>query len=403
MARTKVCGVKRYMGMELPRDTHSAYRQRGALQYLEGEQGAKATAVASAQARDILREPGILQEVCKYLAGHSLYIALVCRAWKRCYEVAAAESELRLARREHEYGNIDQALHITLYKAAFASAATVRHAFMNGLNLSDRAVIRSAGKHGSLEALAEIYELNGIWDGTLTHGAAARGMHAFAFIHDRHKHVLPGPHYSIVVSQRIMAVPLSSTVLQSRALMLSFVQCGVAGELKLLQFLLLNNCPYDHEKLACAAARSGSVELLTWLVDKHVVLLQYIKSSIQGSKIATGTLVAAVEAGHLHMCKHLLQLQKHISLVAADRVAYAAARTRNEQLLQWLQTDSGLIVSEPALFEYAVEQQDLATVLWLEQGFKLPEDRYTGACFRPYRCGFVPVHLHFAAHSTCDT
>jgi hypothetical protein len=123
--------------------------------------------------------------------------------------------------------------------------------------------------------------------------------------------------------------------------------------------------------------------MLTWLVDKHFVGLQYIKNSVQCDQFATDTLIAAVEAGHQHMCKHLLQLQDDISLVAAERVAYAAASTRNKQLLQWLLTDSGLTVSESALFQYATavqQHEDLATVLWLlEQDYILPEDRYTGA------------------------
>jgi hypothetical protein len=57
--------------------------KRPALQYFEDELGAKAachaTAVASAQASDLLRNPSILQEVCKYLIGHSLYVSLSAR------------------------------------------------------------------------------------------------------------------------------------------------------------------------------------------------------------------------------------------------------------------------------------------------------------------------------------
>jgi hypothetical protein len=115
----------------------------------------------------------------------------------------------------------------------------------------------------------------------------------------------------------------------------------------------------------------------------------------ESRQFATDTLIAAVAAGHLHMCKHLQQLQEDISLVAAARVAYVAARTRNKQLLQWLLTDSGRTVSEAALFEHAsavLQFKDLETVLWLlEQGFKLPEDRYTGAYFESNR-----VWLHTA-------
>jgi hypothetical protein len=157
---------------------------------------------------------------------------------------------------------------------------------------------------------------------------------------------------------------------------------SLSGELELLQFLLLNRCPYDEDELAVAAARSGSVELLTWLVDDGVVGHdQHSDGTTESSKFATDTLIAAVQGGHLHMYKHLLQLQKDFTLVAAERVVYAAAKTRNKQLLQWLLTDSGLTVSESALFEYATatQQQDLATVLWLlEQGFNLPVHRYTG-------------------------
>jgi hypothetical protein len=64
------------------------------------------------------------------------------------------------------------------------------------------------------------------------------------------------------------------------------------------------------------------------------------------------------------------------------------SEARNKQLLQWLLTDSGLTVSEPALIQYASTplQRDFATVLWLlDQGYKLPEDRYTGAYFELFR------------------
>jgi hypothetical protein len=151
------------------------------------------------------------------------------------------------------------------------------------------------------------------------------------------------------------------------------------GDLRLLQFLLLNRCPYDERALASAAARSGPIELFTWLLNTGIVDVDV--NSIQYSWFIRDSLIAAVEAGHLHMCKHLLQLLDNTSLIASQRVAYAAAKARNKQLLQWLVSDSGLTVSEPELFQYATaaQQHDLATVLWLlEQGYTLPKDRYTG-------------------------
>jgi hypothetical protein len=144
------------------------------------------------QAHDTLCDLGILQEVCKYLIGHSLYVSLVCKDWKHCYELAASESELSVNAEQDDDSNSDLeddrateervgALHITLFKAAFASAATVQYAHENHLDLK-QAVTRSAGKHGSLEALARVYELDGNWDDALTEGAAARGVYsAYAF------------------------------------------------------------------------------------------------------------------------------------------------------------------------------------------------------------------------------
>jgi hypothetical protein len=199
MARIKDTGIRLW-----PAAGHLGrsriYTQRRALQYLEDEREAKAachlTAVASVQASELLCNPGILQEVCKYLIGHSLYVSLVCKAWKRCYELAAAESELTVVEEEvdDESDSDDEeeekkvlqigALHVTLYKAAFASAATVLYAYVNGLRLRDEAVTRSAGKYGSLEALAKVYRLDGNWDNALTHAVAARGM--CVYIHACH-------------------------------------------------------------------------------------------------------------------------------------------------------------------------------------------------------------------------
>jgi hypothetical protein len=152
-----------------------------------------------------------------------------------------------------------------------------------------------------------------------------------------------------------------------------------SGDLRLLQFLMLNRCPYDEGALAHAAARSGSTELFTWLLDSGTVDIDV--SNIQYSWFIRDCLIAAVEADCLHMCKHLLQLLDNTSLIATERVAYAAAKTRNKQLLQWLVTDSGLTISDAEVFAYAanVPKQDLATVLWLlEQGYTLPKYRYTG-------------------------
>jgi hypothetical protein len=141
---------------------------------------------------DLLRNPVVLQEVCKYLIGHSLFVSLVCKSWKSCYEIAAAQSEPTFAVVSDDDDDGDDsdddstqddstkqkqvgAAHITLYEAAFASAATVVWAYENDLDLNDDAVTRSAGNHGSIEVLAKIYKLDGNWDGVLTEGAAARG------------------------------------------------------------------------------------------------------------------------------------------------------------------------------------------------------------------------------------
>jgi hypothetical protein len=62
---------------------HGFVKKRLPLEYFEVERGAKAachSAVASAQAGELLRNTGILQEVCKHLVGHSLYVSLVCKA-----------------------------------------------------------------------------------------------------------------------------------------------------------------------------------------------------------------------------------------------------------------------------------------------------------------------------------
>eukprot|EP00953_Heterococcus_sp_UTEX-ZZ885_P024413 13356-Heterococcus_DN1.PRE.2 len=336
MARTK--NTARPSSYRLWPQSGSSYfvLPRRALRYVEDEHRAKAACHsmtgAFAQAGDLLRKPVILQEVCKYLIGHSLYVSLVCKAWKHCYEVAAAESELAVV--VDIVGKVTErvgALHVTLYRAVFASAATVEYANEDYLDLNSNGMTRSAGKHGSLDAVARFYELDGRWDGNLTIGAAAR------------------------------------------------------GDVKLLQFLLLNDCSYDVRKLADAVGRGGSVELFTWLLESGKVTNEQWcedSSNIQSSRLITNTLIAAVKAGHLHMCKHLLQLQANRGLtVATELVAYAAAKTRNKQLLQWLQTDSGLTVNEALLFQFAtdVPKQDLATVLWLlEQGYALPTDCYTG-------------------------
>jgi hypothetical protein len=175
MARTKY--TARPSSYQLWPQSGSSYfvLPRRALRYVEDEHRAKApchsTAGEFAQAGDLLRDPGILQEVCKYLIGHSLYVSLVCKAWRHCYEIAAAESELAVV--VDIVGKVTErvgALHVTLYRAVFASAATVVY-----LNLNSNGMTRSAGKHGSLDAVARFYELDGRWDGNLTIGAAARG------------------------------------------------------------------------------------------------------------------------------------------------------------------------------------------------------------------------------------
>jgi hypothetical protein len=101
---------------------------------------------------------------------------------------------------------------------------------------------------------------------------------------------------------------------------LRFDHCAVSGDLKLLQFLLLNDCSYDVRKLADAVGRGGSVELFTWLLDSgKVTNEQWCEddSSVQSSRFIANALVAAAASGHSHVCEHLQQLQASSSVVAA--------------------------------------------------------------------------------------
>eukprot|EP00953_Heterococcus_sp_UTEX-ZZ885_P027076 14574-Heterococcus_DN1.PRE.1 len=369
---TKITARPSSGGLWLARARYGHYikEKRRALQYLEEEDdeefeegGASAacysTEAALSQVGELHCNPVVLQEVCRYLVGHSLYVSLVCKSWKDCHEIAAAQTEPTFAvvpdddddgddsdvdctqadiAKEKRVGSAN----ITLYQAAFASAATAVWAYENDLDLNDDAVTRSAGKYGSLEALVQIYKLDGTWDGALTNGAAARGC----------------------------CLTFDDTLAAT-------TQC-ITGSVAL-------QCPYDQRDLASAAARSGSIELFTWLLDTGVIKViehYHVDDYVLYSSFIRDSLIAAVEAGHLHMCKHLLQLLDNAGLIAADCVAYAAAKTRNKQLLQWLQADSGLTVSESDLFQYATEvpKQDLATVLWLlEQGYTLPKEHQTDA------------------------
>jgi uncharacterized protein YbcC (UPF0753/DUF2309 family) len=118
--------------------------KRRALHYLEEEEdeegGAKAACysaeAAFSQVGDLHCNPVVLQEVCKYLIGHSLYVSLVCKSWKHCYEIAAAQSEPAFAVVPDDDDNGDDsdvdstqddntkekrvgAANITLYQAAF--------------------------------------------------------------------------------------------------------------------------------------------------------------------------------------------------------------------------------------------------------------------------------------------
>jgi hypothetical protein len=398
MARTKMTARLCSGGLWSDRRRYKNYfkEERRALD-IETEPGLKAachlTSGAFAQAGDLLRDPGILQEVCKYLIGHSVYVSLVCKSWRHCYEIAAAESELTIVAEEaddidSDDGEEDQkalniqlvwALHVTLYSAAFATATTVKYAQENGLGLTEEAVTRSAGKHGSLEALAEFYELDGKWDSALTNGAAARGSYDITYLldHGTYSACTARRHCQDLAQHLILRKRTATTECISSRLICSIMLCNVfLGNLKLLQFLLRNRCPHYEQELADAAARSGSLQLFAWLLNSGTV------TNEQHTNFITDTLIAAVEVGHLHMCKHLLQLRGNSNpTVYTELVVYAAAKTRNKHLLQWLVIDSGLTVSEAELFQYATEvpKQDLATVLWLlEQGYALPTDCYTG-------------------------
>jgi hypothetical protein len=107
---------------------------------MEDEQRAKAachsTTGAFSQVGDLHRNPVVLQEVRKYLIGHSLYVSLVCKSWKHCYEIAAAQSEPTFAvvpddDDDGDDSDVDStqddntkekrvgAANITLYQAAF--------------------------------------------------------------------------------------------------------------------------------------------------------------------------------------------------------------------------------------------------------------------------------------------
>jgi hypothetical protein len=206
MARTKVTARPSSGGLWLARVRYGHYlkEKRRALRYLRGFSGGAKAACYSAEAAfsqvgELHRNPVVLQEVCRYLVGHSLYVSLVCKSWKDCYEIAAAQTEPTFAVVPDDDDDGDDSdvdctqadiakekvvgsANITLYQAAFASAATAVWAYENDLDLNDDAVTRSAGKYGSLEALAQIYKLDGTWDGALTNGAAARGMYDVTYL-----------------------------------------------------------------------------------------------------------------------------------------------------------------------------------------------------------------------------
>jgi hypothetical protein len=264
--------------------------------------------------------PGILQNVLSYVgSGHCLFVASVSTWWKGMY--ATVESHQLAVCGVDSCASITITCdpQMTLYSSVFASPSRV--AYASELDCTSEAYLLAAGKHADAAALAAAHEMGMEYTAATLAGAAqynrlaeVQYLHShgcpwptqlleevarrgyFELVRWCHKRGCPwvamtAPYHAAqsgnvelmawVLQQpgtQLSGAAMNAAAMRGHTAMCQFLhtqQCSwgisstsaaaASGHVDPLRWLVNNGCPWDAHMLCMSAARSGSVEVLTYL------------------------------------------------------------------------------------------------------------------------------------------
>jgi hypothetical protein len=214
---------------------------------------------------------GILQNVFSYVGlGHSLFVALVSKSWRKLYFKLKSMQRASYA---VERGSVETCItgKMTLHSSVFTSPSRVSFAQECGLASTTKDYQRAAGKHADVATLAAAHELGMEYkDITLTSAARYNKLAELQYLHSQ----------GCVWPLGLLEVAATS------------------GHLELLRWCHEHGCPFREVRMAPAhAAQSGNVELMAWVLQQP------------GTQLSVHAMKAAAVAGRLAMCKCLYAQQ----------------------------------------------------------------------------------------------
>jgi hypothetical protein len=266
---------------------------------MENSLGKRATVAITAP----LDDAGILLHVLNILGpGHHIFISVVSKAWRESY---ARVASMQMAGLTYWYDDEPALLTVspgmTLYSAVFASAAT----------------IRMAHKHGLAPHLEGYNDKLGRIAGRIADVGTLQAAHQ-------------------------LGLQLTDDVLFGAA------ECSKFSVDKLDWLHMDRSCEL-FEDVSCYAARSGSIETLSWLKD-------------HGSVFTVDTCEGAAAGAHVHVLQYL----RHERCEWDESVCAIAARRGLLTTLQWLH-EQGCPWSADYICADAAGSGSMEMLLYLKQ------------------------------------
>jgi hypothetical protein len=300
-------------------------------------------------------EDQILQTVFAFVGpGHWRFVAPVCSLWKSLYSRVASQEvpAHALHSRKHSITCLPQH---TLFSSAFASGSRLKLVHAGAAHPSE-AWQYAAGRYADIKTLCTARELGIRFDRAAMKGAAAVGAVATVqWLHTQGNCPL-GDYISEYAAQS-GSVPLLSwlqqqgvactaqacyhAALESHFSALQYLHAQGApwnadvaiaaasrGDCEVLSWLCARGAPWNAHAVCSAAASSGSVETVAWILQQQ----QQVAAVAAVVAVDVATMCTAAAHGHTAVCALLLRQRCPWD----SCVASAAARNGHASTLRWL-------------------------------------------------------------------
>jgi hypothetical protein len=324
-----------------------------------------------------LSEAGVLQRILGYVGpGYWLLVALVSKEWRESYLQVSEQQMIGL---DSQYAEIEVTCepHMTLLKAAVASAAVIKLACDCGLRFDSSRLQFIAGRWGDTATLSAAFEFGMPLSAFICVGAATGGCLDVSMwlVIDQKCPVVPSISMPAAASG---SVPVLNFFKQSGITFTVDTACSAAraGHQHVIDYLHAEACPID-QSVYLAAARFGHVHVLQRLrelecawdseqlcrlaaIKGHVHVLQWAKQ--HGALFTEGIMTQAAAGGHTEVCEYLLAQQCPHSDVAC----FAAALHCRLGTLQW-SLEHGCSYNASSLWTVAADYGHISVLSYLQQ------------------------------------